>query len=92
MRRDQEEAVPFGQRSRRTFELADVFIRLKSDEYKGQLERFLDLVFGHPYNTPEPDEHAMFLAYSASLRSGQLASANWSGCSVCRWGHCLNRL
>jgi deoxycytidylate deaminase len=73
MRRDQEEAVPFGQRSRRTFELADVFIRLKSDEYKGQLERFLDLVFGHPYNTPEPDEHAMFLAYSASLRSGQLA-------------------
>jgi deoxycytidylate deaminase len=73
MRRDQEESVPFGQRSRRTFELADVFIRLKSDEYKGQLERFLDLVFGYPYNTPEPDEHAMFLAYSASLRSGQLA-------------------
>ncbi len=73
MRRDQEEAVPFGQRSRQTFELADVFIRLKSDEYKGQLERFLDLVFGYPYNTPEPDEHAMFLAYSASLRSGQLA-------------------
>jgi deoxycytidylate deaminase len=73
MKRDQEEAVPFGQRSRRTFELADVFVRLKSDDFKGQLERFLDLVFGCPYKTPEPDEHGMFLAYSASLRSGQLA-------------------
>src|ERR1019366_6349790 len=73
MERDQDEDAPYGQRSRKTFELADVFIQLKSDEYKQQLERFLDLLFGHPYLTPEPDEHAMFLAYSAGLRSGQLA-------------------
>ncbi len=72
MKRDQHEDVPYGQRSRSTFELADVFIELKGEEYKRQLERFLDLVFGHPYLTPQPDEHAMFLAYSAALRSGQL--------------------
>jgi deoxycytidylate deaminase len=73
MTRDADEADDFGQRTRDTFQLADVFIRLSGDEYKNQLERFLDLVFGNPYHTPEPDEHAMFLAYSASLRSAQLA-------------------
>ena len=73
MERDQDEDTPYGQRSRKTFELSDVFIQLKGDEYKQQLERFLDLLFGNPYLTPEPDEHAMFLAYSAGLRSGQLA-------------------
>ena len=72
MARDQDENLLYGQRSRKTFELADVFINLKGEEYKQHLERFLDLLFGNPYLTPEPDEHAMFLAYSASLRSGQL--------------------
>jgi deoxycytidylate deaminase len=73
MRRDQNEEVSFGQRSRDTFQLADVFVELKGDDYKGQLERFLDGVFGNPHLTPLPDEYAMSLAYSASLRSGQLA-------------------
>jgi deoxycytidylate deaminase len=73
MKRDEEEDKPFGQRSRDTFQLSDVFIQLKPEQYKLQLERFLDLIFGNPYLTPEPDEHAMFLAYSASLRSAQLA-------------------
>jgi deoxycytidylate deaminase len=73
MRRDEDEEAPFGQRSRDTFQLSDVFVQLGSEEYKKQLERFLDLIFGHPYLTPDPDEHAMFLAYAASLRSGQLA-------------------
>jgi deoxycytidylate deaminase len=73
MRRDEEEDIPFGQRSRDTFQMADVFIQLNPEQYKQQLERFLDLIFGNPFLTPESDEHAMFLAYSASLRSGQLA-------------------
>lgn len=72
MKRDEEEEIRFGQRSRKTFQLADVFIRVGRDEHKEQLERFLDLIFGNPFLTPKPDEHAMFLAYSASLRSGQL--------------------
>ncbi len=48
MKRDQEEERPFGQRSRDTFELSDVFIQLKQDEYKEPLERFLDLDSGIP--------------------------------------------
>jgi deoxycytidylate deaminase len=73
MVRDEDEAMEYGQRTRNTFQLADVFVRLKNEAYKNQLERFLDLVFGFPYHTPEPDEQAMFLAYSAGLRSGSLA-------------------
>lgn len=80
MKRDQEEGRSFGQQSRDTFQLSDVFIQLKKDEYKEPLERFLDLVFGNPYITPSPNEHAMSLAYSASLRSGQLARQ--VGCAV----------
>lgn len=73
MKRDEDEAIPFGQRTRDTFQLADVFVKLADDAFKKQLERFLDLVFGYPYHTPEPDEYAMFLAYGAGLRSGQLS-------------------
>jgi deoxycytidylate deaminase len=73
MKRDEDENAPFGQRSRDTFQLSDVFISLGQERYKQQLERFLDLIFGNPFLTPEPDEQAMFLAYSASLRSAQLA-------------------
>jgi deoxycytidylate deaminase len=60
----------FGQRTRDTFQLADVFVR--SDD-EGDVERFLDLVLGCPFFTPRKDEHAMFLAYAASLRSGDLS-------------------
>ena len=71
MNRDQEEADPLGQQTRDTFTLADVFVQAGRE--REQLERFLDIVFGHPYHTPRRDEHAMFLAYGASLRSAQLA-------------------
>lgn len=69
IQRDQEEEEEFGQRTRDTFKLADVFVGLKDGEYKAGLWRFLRLVFGHPFTTPTRDEHAMFLAYAASLRS-----------------------
>jgi deoxycytidylate deaminase len=68
----EEEKIEFGQRTRDTFYLADVFIQLDGNGYKDQLQRFLNLVFGHPYETPTSDEHAMYLAQSASLRSAQL--------------------
>ncbi len=73
MERDEDEEVLYGQRTRDTFQLADVFVKLSDDAYKKQLERFLDLIFGYPYHSPEQDEHSMFLAYSGALRSGQLA-------------------
>ena len=70
--RDQDENVPFGQRTRRTFYLADVFVQRKREAYKKQLERFLELVFGHGFRTPRREEHAMFMAYASAARSAQL--------------------
>ena len=61
----------YGQRNRKTFHLADVFIETKEGHYKQQLERFLDLVFADPFATPTRDEHGMFLAAAASMRSSQ---------------------
>jgi deoxycytidylate deaminase len=60
----------YGQRTRDTFQLADVFIPLDAES---KLERFLKLVFGCPFETPSMDEHAMFLAFGAALRSGDLS-------------------
>lgn len=71
--RDQKEDKLFGQQTRDTFHLSDVFVRMKGDEYKGQLWRFLDLIFGDHEETPTQDEKAMFLAYAASLRSASLS-------------------
>lgn len=76
IQRDQDEHSNNGQQTRKVFELSDVFIHLNTDnlqETRKQLERFLDLVFGNPFRTPTPDEHAMFLAYAESSRSGSLA-------------------
>jgi deoxycytidylate deaminase len=66
----------FGQQTRETFHLSDFFIKYDPQnipETTRQLERVVDLVFGHPYITPTIDEHMMFLAYSYSLRSGDLS-------------------
>jgi deoxycytidylate deaminase len=71
--RDRDEALPHGQRTRDTFQLADVFVPVSGPECDRHLQRFLDLVFGSPSITPEPHEHAMFLAYAASVRSGALS-------------------
>jgi cytidine deaminase len=36
------------------------------------LSRFVQLLFGHPFETPTRDEFAMFHAYAAALRSADL--------------------
>lgn len=72
IKRDQDEDIVFGQRTRRTFYLADVFVERKNEAYKDQLDRFLQLVFGHGFRTPRKEEHAMFMAYASAARSGQL--------------------
>lgn len=79
LRRDEHEEDPqyfgddgknYGQRTRDTFHLADVFLSLEDE---AQLERFVGLVFGNPYVTPTRDEHAMFMAFSSALRSADLS-------------------
>lgn len=69
---DEDDHESGGQRTRDAFEMADLFIDVgPSDDWKRQLGRFLDILFSHPYKTPTKDEQAMFMAYSASLRSAQ---------------------
>jgi len=73
MAKDREdEDKEFGQLTRETFHLSDVFVELREGRYKRELLRFLQLVFGYPYASPTPDEYAMYHAFAASLRSAQL--------------------
>lgn len=73
IKRDEEEfADDYGQQTRETFQLSDVFVQLKRGAFQDELKRFFQLIFCDPYVTPTQNEHAMFLAYASSLRSGQL--------------------
>lgn len=68
---DDAEKKPFGQQTRETFHLADVFF--SSEDFHPECRRFLHLVFGCPTVTPTSEEQSMFTAYAASLRSGDLS-------------------
>jgi deoxycytidylate deaminase len=66
----------YGQATTETFQLADLFLDGRpqpEEEVRKELRRFFDLVFGSPRITPTQDEHAMFMAFAASLRSGDLS-------------------
>ena len=75
VQRDQDEHLPFGQRVNDTFHLSDFFVRLDNNRIKldESLQRIFDILFGDPYKTPTFDEFAMFLAFTASLRSADLS-------------------
>jgi deoxycytidylate deaminase len=75
VQRDQDEHLPFGQRVNDTFHLSDFFVRLGNNriELDESLQRIFDILFGDPYKTPTFDEFAMFLAFTASLRSADLS-------------------
>lgn len=76
MARDSDESEPFGQHTRDTFHLSDFFVncdKANSIKLQNDIWRFLDLIFGNPYITPTFDEYAMFMAFSASLRSADLS-------------------
>ena len=73
IQRDEDESGhAHGQKTRDTFQLADVFIPWDTSPTPADLERFFGLVFGHPTTTPTLDEHRMFLAFASSTRSGEL--------------------
>jgi len=63
-------ADELGQNTRSTYPLADMFVNLERG-IPGEFEvgRFIDLLFGHPFRTPRPDEVAMYHASAAALRS-----------------------
>jgi deoxycytidylate deaminase len=72
--RDQAEADnPYGQNVRDTYPLADCFVDVSNEEnLKREIQRFIELLFGAPVETPRVDEFGMFLATGASLRSAAL--------------------
>ncbi len=74
MARDEDEAKPFGQRTRDTFHMADYFVQA-DDMTKAApgIKRFLDILFGDLHKTPTFDEFAMYMAFAASARSGDLS-------------------
>jgi deoxycytidylate deaminase len=71
--RDESEEDKHGQHTRETFHLADAFVNGDSLDLTKDLRRIFDLLFGFPYATPTRDEYAMFMAFSAALRSSDLS-------------------
>jgi deoxycytidylate deaminase len=74
--RDSEESkVEHGQRVNKTFHLADFFVRISEshDRLRFDIKRIVELWFGNPFITPTFDEHAMFMAFAAGLRSADLS-------------------
>lgn len=75
MKKDYSEKVGHGQHTSDAFHMSDFFV--SDDGNKDKLERsvwrILDLIFGKPFITPTFDEYAMFMAFSASLRSADLS-------------------
>ena len=64
----------FGQQIRETFPLADVFVDgINRPDCEFMLNRFVSLIFGDNSITPDRNEYGMYLARSASLRSGDLS-------------------
>ena len=75
MSRDSDEVDDMGQHTQDVFQNSDYFINVvaNTDEIKNCVFRLIDLLFGNPFITPTFDEYAMFMAYSASLRSADLS-------------------
>lgn len=72
---DEDESLDHGQKTRDTYHLADFFLNFGNniDQIKNGLQRFLELIFSHPYKNPTFDEFAMFMAFNSSVRSGDLS-------------------
>lgn len=75
IKRDADEDEDLGQHTRDAFQNSDYFINVgdNTEEIKNCVFRLIDLLFGNPFITPTFDEYAMFMAYSASLRSADLS-------------------
>lgn len=72
-RDEMEEDKSLGQDVKDAFPLADLFVdgRNKSS-LEAQVTRFLELLFGNVFHTPTRDEHGMYHARSAALRSADM--------------------
>lgn len=74
--KDAAEDEKIGQQTRDTFELADAYLRLGgggADSVTHKVRRIVNLLFSCPFHPPTREEHAMFMAYAAALRSSDLS-------------------
>lgn len=72
----------FGQNVREAFTLGDVYVPNEpNEEMAAGIGRYLRLFFGDPFLTPTRDEHAMFQAHTAALRSADLSRQ--VGAAIC---------
>ena len=72
-RDEQEEDKDLGQDVKDAFPLADLFIDARDkNSFEPEIRRFVELVFGYLFHTPTRDEHGMYHARSAALRSSDL--------------------
>lgn len=60
----------YGQNVRDTYAMADVFVSGSAGmDVRGDVDRYIDSVFGFPFLTPRPEEEGMRFAQDAALRS-----------------------
>lgn len=72
-RDEQEENKDLGQDVKDAFPLADLFIDARDKKsFEPEIRRFIELIFGNLFHTPTKDEHGMYHARSAALRSADL--------------------
>ncbi|MCG7981857.1 MAG: deaminase [Candidatus Thiodiazotropha lotti] len=76
MLRDQKQEDDFGQQLEKTLKFSDYFIRNTESDLKeldNKLNRFLDIIHNISVITPTKDEHAMYIAHSAAMKSACLS-------------------
>jgi cytidine deaminase len=78
--RDEDESAEHGQQVRGIFHLGDFFIDVR-EGLRDELERVMEILFGHPNRTPTRDEAAMFQAVAAGRRSAELGRQ--VGAAIC---------
>jgi deoxycytidylate deaminase len=66
---DEKQDDDLGQNTRDAYPQADFFANLGVPYGENKIQRFVDLLFGHPFHTPQPDEYAMYQAAAVALRS-----------------------
>lgn len=66
---DEKEDNDLGQNTRDAYPLADFFANLNPKSNAPGVQRFVDLLFGHPFHTPLAEEYAMYQAMAVSLGS-----------------------
>jgi deoxycytidylate deaminase len=75
--KDAAEEETFGQQTRATFELADAYLRVDGEsdtrQVQAKVRRIVDILLSCPFHPPTQEEHAMFMAYAAALRSSDLS-------------------